>query len=132
LAPISVSGFRGPGRHVAVHGSLILVIIGEPFAALAALKQLSFGGPLTPENIEGRLDLSLIALAYIGLAAIIAVLGRALWIAGTLLIHAVAMLFGFNTGWGYTVIPAAIGLITLWIAWTYNATSRVKRKNWFA
>jgi hypothetical protein len=93
---------------------------------LAVLKQLSFGGPLTPRNIEGRMDLSLIALAYIGLAVIIGVLGRAMWVACTLLVHAFAMLYGFSTGWGFTVVPAAIALIILWIAWTYRITFRTE------
>lgn len=34
-------------RHIAVHGSLLLVFVGEPFALSAQLKQLRFGGPLT-------------------------------------------------------------------------------------
>ena len=113
-------------QHLAIHGSLVLVLMGEVFALDAQLKQLNFGGPLTPGNIEGRTQMMWIAIAFIAIAIIVSVIGRSLWIAGTLLIHSIAMLVWFNTGWGYTVVPAVLACVTFWFMWT--VTSRRGRE----
>jgi len=108
-------------QHVAIHGSLALVLIGEMFALDAQLKQLNFGGPLTPRNVEGRTQMMWIAIAFIALSIIVCVVGRSLWIAGSLLIHSIAMLLWFNTGWGYTVVPAVLACVIFWVAWTVKS-----------
>lgn len=108
-------------QHLAIHGSLALVLIGEMFALDAQLKQLNFGGPLTPRNVEGRTQMMWIAIAFIALSIIVCVVGRSLWIAGSLLIHSIAMLLWFNTGWGYTVVPAVLACVIFWVAWTVKS-----------
>jgi hypothetical protein len=115
---------RRIAQQIAIHVSLALVLIGEAIALNAQLEQLNFGGPLTPRNIEGRTQMIWVAVAFIVLAIIIGVVGRSLWIAGTLFIHSAAMLLWFNAGWGSTVGPAVIALVTLWIVWTVRSRRR--------
>ena len=62
-----------------------------------------------------------IAIAFIALSIIVCVVGRSLWIAGSLLIHSIAMLLWFNTGWGYTVVPAVLACVIFWVAWTVKS-----------
>lgn len=105
-------------QHVAIHGAFVLFLIGEVFALDAQLKQLNLGGPLTPRNIEGRVQMMWVAIAFIALAAIVALVGRNLWIAGALLIHSITMLLWFNSGWSATVVPTVLICVISWGVWT--------------
>ncbi|PWC07784.1 hypothetical protein DF223_04860 [Mycetocola zhujimingii] len=114
-------------QQAAIHGCFALFLIGEVFALDAQLKQLSFGGPLTPRNIEGRDQMMWVAIAFIALAGIIGVVGKNLWIAGVLLIHSIAMLLRFNSGWGSTVAPTVLVCFTLWVVWTVRSIRSRRR-----
>lgn len=99
-------------------------MVGEVYALQAQLMQMNFGGGDTARNAEGRAAMTSVALAFIVIAAVVGVVGRAMGIAATIVAHAISMLFWFNDGWGFTVVPALVAVVVLWIIWTVEANRR--------